>query len=116
MKRLLKRNPLTTEAVYIDFNAATNSTILTHEQDADHVQLILDANKEAANDHDKSTRQIKNDILHYARIPNIVWYQWYVETGQDLYKRENKRELFRRINSREYRDCKMTDRVHNERE
>lgn len=93
MRRLIDRNPVTGEAVWYEFNHADESAVITHEQD---VQLLLDRNKAAANDDDKTRRGIKNDWWKYASVPNVVQVEWRQKYGVDMFNRDHQKAVDRK--------------------
>jgi hypothetical protein len=83
---------------------------LTHEQD---VQPILDRNKLAAADSDKTARGIKNDWWKYASVPAIVEIEWMQKFGVDLGNPQHKSKVFKLLNHPDYRYLKTTSKTHN---
>ncbi len=93
----------------MDVDHATNKLTLTHEQD---VSVILDANKRAAADDDKTKRGWKNDWWKYASVPAIVEIEWLQKFGVDLGNPEHKRKVFQLLNHPDYQYLKTTSKVH----
>ena len=110
MKRLLDYNPLTGESVVFDYNEATDVLQLTHQQD---VSRILDRNKELSANTDRTKKQIKNDMVHYASIPNTLILKWKQELGVDVFDTKHRKKLFKLLNDPEYRYLKTTTITHN---
>ena len=108
-RRLIDRDPITGEAVWYEYSHADDSCTITHTQDVDD---ILDRNIACANDDDKTKRGIKNDFWKYAEIPNIVYVKWLVEKGVDIFNPAHKKEMFKLLNSPEYRYLKTTSKYH----
>jgi hypothetical protein len=109
-KRLIDRDPITGEAVWYEYKASDDSATITHTQD---VSAILDSNIAMANDPDKTARGIKGDLWKYASIPNVVYVKWLQEKGVDIFNRAHRKEMFRLLNSPEYKYLKTTNKVHN---
>ena len=112
MERLLDSDPLTGESVVFDFDPVTNKMTLTHRQESSIVDSILDANKRMANDVEKTRKGIKDDLVHYARIPNLVIMQWKAEKGVDLFNKGHRRKVFQLLNDPDFRYLKSTTMHH----
>ena len=106
-KRLLDYDPITGVSCF--WNCDGESVVLTHEQEVSH---ILDANKRAAADQDKTKRGIKQDWWKYATVPAVVEIEWLQKHGVSLGNPEHKARVFKLLNSPEYRYLKTTDKVH----
>jgi hypothetical protein len=109
MRRLIDRNPITGEAVWYDFDRATDRAVITHTQD---VTPLLDRNKEAANDTDKTRRGIKRDWWKYASIPNVVLIDWKQRLGVDFDNQDHQKKIFQLLNSPDYAYLKTTTKHH----
>ena len=109
MRRLLDYDPLTGVSCYMEVDHAKNHLSLTHEQDVSH---ILDKNKAAANDDDKTKRGIKQDWWKYASVPAIVEIEWLNKFGVDLGNPHHKKRVFQLLNHPDYRFLKTTSKVH----
>lgn len=107
--RLIDKDPITGEAVWWDFDHASQQATITHTQD---VSAILEANKRSANDEDKTKHGIKNDWWKYASIPNIVIVEWKQKYGVDIFNRDHQKAWFKLLNSPEYRYLKTTTKTH----
>ena len=110
MKRVLDYNPLTGESVVFNYDDATDVLTLVHEQD---VSGILDQNKALAADTDRTKKQIKDDMLHYASVPNSVILKWQLEKGVDVFNTKHRKKVFKLLNDPEYRYLKTTSITHN---
>ena len=109
MKKLLDYNPLTGESVVFNYDEASDVLTLSHQQD---VSRILDQNKALANDSDRSKKQVKDDMLHYASIPNSVILKWQLEKGVDVFNTKHRKKVFKLLNDPEYRYLKTTNLKH----
>lgn len=109
MKRVLDHNPLTGESVIFDYDEATDVLKLTHQQNVEH---ILERNKALASDADRTKRQIKNDMVHYATVPNTVILKWQLEKGVDVFNTNHRREVFKLLNDPDYKYLKTTGIYH----
>ncbi len=110
LKKLLDYNPLTGESVTFEANAIEGKMRITHEQD---VSAIIDGNKRLANNVDFSRRGIKNDMWHYATIPNVVAMKWLNEKGVDIFNKDHRKKVFALLNDPEYTYLKTTTLTHN---
>ena len=106
---MIDNNPSAGESVGYQYNAAEEQATITHEQD---ISLLLDANKAAANDDDKTRRGIKNDWWKYATIPNVVQIEWKQKFGVDVFNRDHQKAVFKLLNSPDYRYLKCTTKTH----
>lgn len=111
MSRVLDFNPLTGERVLFDYDAHQDRMVLTHQQDVRR-ELAFAHNK--AVDDSATQRGIKNDLWHYARVPNIVILEMKQKHGVDFFDRNHKKRVFELLNT-EYKWCKTTDKNHTER-
>jgi len=75
---------------------------------------VLDGNKTLANDSDYSRKGIKNEMWHYACIPNVVQEQWLRTYGPEHWpmKAGNEELLMRLLNSPEWKYLKTTSGFH----
>ena len=107
-KRLLDYNPLTGESTW--FTANSDGTIsLTKEQD---VTSIIEMNKAIANEDDITKAGIKKGWWKYASIPNIFVEKWSREVGGNILHKQYEKELFKRINSPDFRYFRTTHKYH----
>jgi hypothetical protein len=108
-KRLLDFNPVTGEAVSLQFEGGSMRVV--HEQDT---KSILDANKRLANNDSLTRKGIKNDMLHYATIPNTLIVKWKQENGVDIFNPDHRGKMFRLLNHPDYKYLKTTTITHAE--
>ena len=108
-KRVLDYDPITGMTCYVDYEKSTDRMILTHEQD---IQPILDANKRAANDQEKTKRGMKNDWWKYASVPAVVQVEWANKYGVKMWDKNHDQAVFRLLNHPDYKYLKTTDKVH----
>ena len=106
-RRLLDYDPIRGLTTWME--ATGDKFVITHEQDVDHV---LDQNKRAANDDEKTTRGIKQDWWKYASVPAIVEIQWLQKYGVNMSDPSHKRKIFELLNHPDYRYLKTTSKVH----
>jgi hypothetical protein len=88
MKRLLDVDPLSGMKTWHDFDAATETTIITYEQD---VEPLLDACKHDMNHADRKL----GDGAHVASIPPSVQMKWLVELGVDCFNPDHRKAVNR---------------------
>lgn len=108
-KRLLDYDPITGVSCFWDYRPDEQRVVLSHEQD---VSAILDANKRAANDDDKTKRGWKTDWWKYASVPAIVEIEWMQKYGVSLENPAHKKKIFELLNHPDYRYLKTTNKVH----
>lgn len=107
MRRELDFNPLTGERAIWESDG--EKVRIIHEQDVSH---ILDANKKLAANEGLTKRGIKNDMWHYATIPNVVALKWKEEHGVDIFDQADRKKMFALLNSPEYKYLKTTTLNH----
>ena len=110
MRRLIDRDPLTGEAIWWEYQSATDTGILTHEQP--DVGRILDDNVSLANNDGYTQRGMQRGFWHYATIPNAVALQYLYETGIDIFAEGNAKEAFKLVNNPDYKYLKTTRKHH----
>lgn len=108
MSRVLDFNPLTGERVLFDYDAHEDRMVLTHQQD---VRRELAFSHAKSVDDNATKRGIKNDLWHYARVPNIVIMEMKNKHGVDFFDKNHKKRVFELLNT-EYAYCKTTDKKH----
>ena len=109
MKRIIDHDPLTGVSTFFDYDHATDTTIVSREQD---ISAILEANKRLQNDESYTKNGIKDEWWHYATIPNIIIEKWRNEEGIDVFDKNHERRVFQKLNSHEYRYLKTTTKIH----
>lgn len=107
MKRLLDYDPVTGVSCYMEHRGS--QLVVTHEQD---VQPILDANKRAQNDADKTKRGMKQDWWKFASVPAVVEIEWLQKYGVRLDDPNHAKKVFELLNSPEYKYLKSTTKIH----
>ncbi len=110
MSMVLDYNPFTGERVLFDYDAHEDRMVLTHQQD---VRRELAFSHAKAVDDSATKRGIKEDLWHYARVPNIVIMEMKNKHGVDFFDRNDRRRVFELLNT-EYAHCKTTDKHHSE--
>lgn len=108
-KRLLDFNPLTGERVLFEYEQSTDRMVITHQQDVDG---HLEYSHTRATDDNYSRKGIKNDMWHYARVPNAVIMEMKTKHGVDFFDKNHAKRVFELIN-KEYPYCKTTNGTHN---
>lgn len=108
-KQLLDYNPLTGVSTYFEYEASTDTMLITDVQD---VNAILDETAMLRNCDEYSRDGIKNDMWHYARLPLTVMLDMKTRFGVDLMaKNPDWKSAFKIIN-REYPYLKTTTGTH----
>jgi hypothetical protein len=108
-KRVLDYDPYTGVTTFFDYDHATDTTVVGHEQD---VSLLLDVNKAMQNDTEYSRKGIKNEWWHYASIPAIIIQKWRDEFGIDVFNKDHVKAVYKKLNDPEYRYLKTTAGFH----
>ena len=108
-KRILDYNPLTGERVVFQYDHHADQMTITHEQD---VSSILKDAHERAISTDYTRKGMKDELLHYARVPNSVILEMKQKHGVDFFDRSQSRKMFALLNT-EYKQFKTTEKTHN---
>lgn len=105
-KRVLDYNPITGETVFFEYDHLESKVTLTHEQD---VSPIIERNKALHGHQDWKKAARKDDLVKYASVPNTVIIKWKQELGVDLFNPDDRKKVFKLLNSPEYAYLKVTD-------
>jgi hypothetical protein len=96
MKTLLDVDPLTRTEVWHHYDADTDTTTIEEVQD---VQPYLEAAKRLRNDAGYSQKGIKDEMWHYAKIPNAIINKMMLEHGVNVFDKGQAKEVIRLINT-----------------
>jgi hypothetical protein len=107
MKRLLDYDPLSRQEVWWESHGDGKTTI-THTQD---VQPVLDLAHGLAMDENRTSKGIKGDMWHYAKVPATVIMEMKDKHGVDFFDRNDWPRVFRLLNT-EYSRFKTTQKTH----
>jgi hypothetical protein len=110
-KKLLGHDPETGVTEYFHYDETSDTSYVETVQD---VSGILDANKNLQNNDDYTRHGMKEEMWHYASIPIIVQMQWLKEYGMENWPMlpQNKKLLFRLLNSPDYQYLRCTPKIH----
>lgn len=95
-------------ATYHHFDEETQKSIISYSQD---VSATVDLSEAIANDGNSTKRGLKESMLHYAHIPDIVALKMKFEDGVDPFDANNSKKVFDLINTK-YKRLKTTTLVH----
>lgn len=107
-KRLLDIDPISGLATYHDYDRINERNVITYEQDT---QNAIDFAESRANDDSYTRHGIKNEMVHYAHIPDIVLLKMKFEDGVDPFDPNNGKKVFDLVNSK-YKRLKTANIVH----
>lgn len=107
-KRILDFNPLTGEAVHFEYEAHSDRMTITHSQDVSN-QLRLAHHW--ATDDKHTAKGMKNDMWHYAHVPNAIILEMKSKHGVDFFDKNDSKRVFHLLNT-EYKRFKTTDKHH----
>jgi len=99
MKRSLGKDPLTGIESFHVYDPMTD---ITHIEEVQDVEPILNRNKNLANTN-HSSDGIKNSWWHAATIPNIVIAKWLNEEGIDFFNKDHWPAVKRKLDDPDYR-------------
>jgi hypothetical protein len=111
-KRLLDYDPLTGVRTWFEYEQSTDKMLITTDQTAELVNEVLDNNAEMRQDADYSKNGIKNDMWHYARIPNGVALEIKKKYGLDMFSAKPDWKSILKIINRDYPMLKVTEKTH----
>ncbi len=112
MRRLLDYNPLSGVRTYFHYDPTEHKDPAKRswgfEYEFDSVKPELEASKALQNDDDHWKEGVKNDMVHYAHVPDSILLKWYA-MGVDI---NNEKELFAMVNKPEWRYLKCVSKIH----
>ena len=108
-KRLLDFNPVTGEKTWFEYDNHADSMTITHEQDVSEALKYAHARTV---DGGYSAKGMKNDMWHYARVPNSVIMEMKTKHGVDFFDKNHEKRMFHLLNT-EYAQFKTTAKKHN---
>ena len=106
--RILDVDPLSGIASTFRYDHARDEVVYGQFQQCDP---ILEHNKRNVIEADHA-RQMKNDWIHYAKIPNVVILQWKTNHGVDFMKPGQEKAWFKLLNHPDYKYLKCTPYHH----
>ena len=108
MKRVLDYDPLTRTTTYHEYDSLEDKTIITEVQD---IEPYLERSQRLRNDDDYTRKGIKEEMWHYASIPNVVIEKMRSEDGVDVYQKGNEKAVLKLLNTK-YSYLKTTRKRH----
>ena len=106
--RIFDYDPKTGITQWFHHDPDTHVTTIHSEQD---VEPELEASKQLANNPDYWKKGVKQEMAHYAHIPNNILELW---LRQDVNISDND-ELFRMVNKPEWKYLRVTTKFHGSR-
>lgn len=110
---------ITTRLLSVDHDALIKTyhhydedTGLSRIETVQDVTPHLETAQAMRNDDSYSKDGVKNEMLHYARVPNVVAMIWKKKHGVDAYNQHHHKEVFKLLNSPEYSYLKTTKMKH----
>lgn len=104
-RRLLEYDPFSGISTYFHYDESTDETHLETVGDA---TAEVEASTSLRNDTDYTRKGMKNDMLHYGHVPDVVLMKWH-SMGVDI---KDVKELIKMINKPEWRYLKTTTLNH----
>lgn len=108
--RLISNDIEAKTKVYMHYDDETKLTRFETVQD---VRPFLERARDFRNEDEYTKRGIKEDMWHYATIPNIIQMIWLKKHGVDAWNKHHKKEVFKLLNT-EYKALKYTTKKHTE--
>lgn len=106
-KRLLSYDRFSKIKTFHDYDHATKKTHISEEQDA---QPILEINKKLRSTPEYRQHGYKEDMMHFARIPNNIVVEWKKKYNVDVFNRDDEKKVERLLNG-DYKYLKTVDRI-----
>lgn len=107
-KRLLSYDPISGIKEWHDYDHSDRKTRIITEQDC---QKVLDFNKACRNTPELRSNGLKNDFMHFARVPNNVIVKWKNDHNVDVFKKEDLPKIEKLLQSSEYKYLRSVDRI-----
>jgi len=107
-KRVLDHNPLSGETVWFEYEQHSDRMTITHSQD---VTPHLGMAHFMATDDKYTQHGMKNDMWHYAHVPNSAILDMKQRFGVDFFDRNDSKRVFQLLNT-EYKRFKTTHKHH----
>lgn len=104
-KRLLDYDPLTKTSTW--FEGGANEFRICQQQD---VEQILERNKRLANDTSYKQKGIKEDLYHFATVPNTILHEILVKHGLDWTKNDDLAKI-EKLLQRDYKYLLTVNRI-----
>lgn len=108
MRQVLDYDPLSGQTVVWDSDMASGRVTITHSQDVSS-NLSHAAAMRSATGRDR--KGIRDDMWHYAHVPNVVIMEMKQKHGVDFFNRNDWPAVFKLLND-EYSQFKTTDKHH----
>lgn len=108
MKKLIDYDPLTKTSVFHEYDHASKKMFIETVQDT---SAYIEKNKRLANDPEYKRKGIKNDLYHYASVPNSVLLEWKTKYGLDPFVEDDLPKIDKLLQSNEYRHLRTVDRL-----
>jgi hypothetical protein len=110
-RRVLDFNPQTGETTYFDYNEAEGTPQATISYTQDVTDILKQCAEWRSKTDTKTDYGIKQDMWHYARIPNSVIMEMKTKHGVDFFDEADKAKVYHLINT-EYAQFKTTHKNH----
>lgn len=108
-RRLIDRDPISGKEVWFDYDHSQDRMTITHSED---VTKAIEYCASLRQIPERTKKGIKNDLLHYAIIPEVIQLDMMNKHGVDFWDPAQKGKVYKLINT-EYPKFKVTNIVHN---
>ena len=105
-KELLEYDPHTKTRVWHDYDHSTRKTRIITEQDC---EPILNLTKKLSNTPEYKSEGIKNNMMHFARVPNNVIVEWKQKYGIDNIFDSRFNKKIEKLLSSDYKHLRTVD-------
>jgi hypothetical protein len=107
-RKLLDYDPLTKTAEWHFYDEMSKKTYIKTVQD---VEPILETNKRKQNSLNASRFIKKDDMYHFASVPNSVLLEWKQKYNIDWNRKEDLPKIEKLLMSSEYKYLRTVDRI-----
>lgn len=108
-KRVLDYNPVSGRTVWFEYDHALEKVIITHSGDAEPALRKAEALRQYSAE--RTAKGIKEDMVHYAIVPQEIQLEMKEKYGVDFWNREHDAKVFDLLNT-VYKRFKVTEINH----
>ena len=107
-RRILDYDPEARITTYHEYDDQTDKSHIIEVQD---IEPFLKRAQALRNDDEYTKKGIKNELWHYAHIPNIIVEKMLREDGVNVFEKGQEKEVLRLLNTK-YAKVKATRKKH----
>lgn len=107
-RRLVDYDPMSREATYHHYDHSTKKTHIETVQD---ISQVIERNKALQNTSEYKRQGIKQDMMHFATVPNAVLMKIMKEHHISPFKKEDMPKWEKVLSSSDYRYLRTVDKI-----